>query len=170
MDEIVWAVDPQHDTLAGLIDYISAYAEDFLRTAGIRYRMDLPADMPALHVAAESRYHLFLALKEALNNIVKHARATEVWLRLRLNGESFTLVVEDNGQGLPEVKTSASNGDRLVSGRGLANLEGRLAAMGGNCLIKTTPMLGTRVEMTARIDAQPSPIVATTANGSESPE
>ncbi|HEX7570738.1 MAG TPA: two-component regulator propeller domain-containing protein, partial [Verrucomicrobiae bacterium] len=36
MDEIVWAVDPQHDTFTGLMDYISAFAEDFLRTAGIR--------------------------------------------------------------------------------------------------------------------------------------
>ncbi len=100
MDEIVWAVDPQHDTLIGLMDYISAYAEDFLRTAGIRCRMDLPVALPEARVDAELRYNLFLALKEALNNVVKHAKATEVWLRLRVGDKSFTLVVEDNGRGL----------------------------------------------------------------------
>ena len=101
MDEIVWAVDPQHDTLNGLMDYISAYAEDYLRTAGIRCRMDLPVTLPAARVEAELRYNLFLALKEALNNVVKHAHATEVWLRLRIEPKTFTLIVEDNGRGLP---------------------------------------------------------------------
>ena len=64
MDEIVWAVDPQHDTVAGLMDYISAYAEDYLRVAEVRCRMDLPVELPATHVNAEMRYNLFLALKE----------------------------------------------------------------------------------------------------------
>src|SRR4029077_7379698 len=91
MDEIVWAVDPQHDTPSGLMDYASAYTEEFLRIAGIRCRMDLPTSLPAMHVDAELRYNLFLALKEALNNIVKHARASEVWLRLRLEGDGFKL-------------------------------------------------------------------------------
>ena len=100
MDEIVWAVDPQHDTFEGLMDYISAYAEDFLRVAGIRCRMDLPLALPAMRVDAELRYNLFLALKEALNNVVKHAQATEVWLRLKIEADSFTLTVEDNGRGL----------------------------------------------------------------------
>ncbi|HEV2453011.1 MAG TPA: two-component regulator propeller domain-containing protein, partial [Verrucomicrobiae bacterium] len=99
MDEIVWAVDPQRDTLASLIDYISAYSEDFLRAAGIRCRMDFPAVAPATQIEAEWRYNLFLALKEILNNIVKHAQASEVWLRLRLSAGAFTLAVEDNGHG-----------------------------------------------------------------------
>src|SRR5208283_2303592 len=100
MDEIVWAVDPRHDTLNGLMDYISAYAEDFLHTARIPCRMDLPVTMPAARVEAELRHNLFLALKETLNNVVKHAQATEVWLRLRIGPKTFTLIVEDNGRGI----------------------------------------------------------------------
>ena len=108
MDEIVWAVDPQHDTFNGLMDYVSAFAEDFLRVAGIRCRMEVPASLPNMRVEAELRYHLFLAVKEALNNVVKHARASEVWLRLRVEGGGFTLVIEDNGCGCAE--NGASNG------------------------------------------------------------
>src|SRR5207249_4097802 len=101
MDEIVWAVDPQHDTLSGFMDYASAFTEEFLRVAGLRCRMDLPAALPAWPMDAELRYNLFLALKEALNNAVKHAHATEVRLELRLEDDAFTLAVEDNGKGLP---------------------------------------------------------------------
>ena len=158
MDEIVWAVDPQHDTFAGLMDYISAYAEDFLRVAGIRCRMDLPMALPAWSVDAELRYNLFLALKETLNNIVKHAKATEVWLRLRLGPGSFTLEIEDNGQGLGAA-SQAGDAERLSSGSGLGNLENRLAAVGGRCQIHSVTGQGTRVEMTVSFKSGASPVV-----------
>ena len=158
MDEIVWAVDPQHDTVAGLMDYISAYAEDYLRVAGLRCRMDLPVDLPATRVDAEVRYNLFLALKEALNNIVKHAKATEVWLRLQLAPATLTLVVEDNGQGIGAGE--AAEDDRLSHGAGLGNLEKRLAAVGGRCQIHSQAGQGTRVEMTVFLDRKASPVVA----------
>ena len=162
MDEIVWAVDPQHDTLIGLMDYISAYAEDFLRVAGIRCRMDLPAALPEARVDAELRYNLFLALKEALNNVVKHARATEVWLRLRVGAKSFTLSVEDNGRGLAAEgqAASAASADRLSSGSGLENMKKRLAMVGGRCEIRGEAGRGTRVEMTAVINPVASPVMA----------
>ena len=161
MDEIVWAVDPQHDTLIGLMDYISAYAEDFLRVAGIRCRMDLPAALPSVGVDAELRYNLFLALKEALNNVVKHAKATEVWLRLRVEPKSFTLVVEDNGQGLMDQdRATSASADRLSSGSGLKNMKKRLATVGGRCVIHSETGRGTRVEMTAAINIAVSPVMA----------
>jgi signal transduction histidine kinase/ligand-binding sensor domain-containing protein len=165
MDEIVWAVDPQHDTLNGLMDYASAYTQEFLRIAGTRCRLDVPASLPAMHVDAELRYNLFLALKEALNNIVKHARATEVWLRLRLQPNGFVLVVEDNGQGLPGAAAGAENGERLISGHGLNNLEKRLRAVGGRCEVYSAAGEGTRIEMTTRVGASSSPVVAIGANG-----
>ena len=152
MDEIVWAVDPQHDTLDGLMDYISAYAEDYLRTAGIRCRMDLPVTLPAAPLEAELRYNLFLALKEVLNNVVKHAHATEVWLRLRIEPTTFTLTVEDNGRGLPmEAGRDGVRPNRLAAGSGLVNLEKRLAAIAGRCEIHSRPGHGTRVEMTVAL-------------------
>ncbi|HLP77453.1 MAG TPA: two-component regulator propeller domain-containing protein [Candidatus Paceibacterota bacterium] len=153
MDEIVWAVDPQHDTFNGLMDYISAFAEDFLRVAGVRCRMDLPTALPEMRVDAELRYNLFLALKETLNNIVKHAGATEVWLRLKLNAGSFTLIVEDNGRGLNGRAGGAAGlgNDRLSSGSGLGNLEKRLRSVGGTCRIESVAGQGTRVEMTVKV-------------------
>src|SRR5262249_8348071 len=128
-----------------------------------------------LHLPAELRYNLFLALKETLNNIVKHARATEVRLGLRLENNGFILVVEDNGQGMP-LTPAAENGARLVSGHGLPNLEKRLAGIGGRCVVQSVPAQGTRVELAVcvpntgtfqspRANGHPSPIVATPHNG-----
>jgi len=163
MDEIVWAVDPQHDTLAGLMDYVSAYAEDFLRVAEIRCRMDLPMTLPALRVEAELRYNLFLALKESLNNIVKHSQATEVWLRLKLEGNQLTLIVEDNGKGISS--GGPAEADRLRSGHGLANLTRRLESVGGRCEIHSAAGKGTRVELSARLAEIASPVVAIVPRG-----
>jgi signal transduction histidine kinase len=163
MDEIVWAVDPQHDTFTGLMDYISAFAEDFLRTAGIRCRMDVPLALPAMRVDAELRYNLFLALKEVLNNVVKHAKATEVWLRLRIEPGAFTLTVEDNGQGMPAAGDNGAAGagaGRITSGSGLVNLQKRLAAIGGRCEIHSAAGQGTWVEMTLVVNNVASPVMA----------
>ena len=162
MDEIVWAVDPQHDTVAGLLDYISAYAEDYLRVADVRCRMDLPLELPLTRVDAEIRYNLFLALKEALNNIVKHSQATEVWLRLRLAPGQFTLEIADNGRGLSAPGQAA---DRLSAGSGLANLEKRLAAVGGRCEIQSVPGKGTRVALTVFLKNIASPVVVIAGAG-----
>jgi len=166
MDEIVWAIDPQRDTLASLIDYISAYAEDFLRTAGVRCRMDFPAALPAMPIAAELRYHLFLALKETLNNIVKHAKATEVRLQLKLDSHGFSLAVQDNGQGFQTNGKTAASAERHHSGLGLSNLRKRLEAIGGQCVMQSSPETGTRIEMTVAFNGRTSPFMAIGQNGS----
>jgi len=102
---------------------------------------------------AELRYNLFLALKEALNNIVKHARATKVRGGVAAAAgreKAFTLSVEDNGQGLGRGGGAAASG-RISSGSGLTNLEKRLAAVGGRCEIHSERALGTQVRMTVFI-------------------
>lgn len=149
MDEIVWAANPRHDTFSGLADYLSVYVEDFLRMAGIRCRMDIPTALPDRRIDGAVRYNLFLALKETLNNVVKHAQATEVHLRLEIGRDAFSLIVEDNGKGLNGMSgVSNSGGDRIASGSGLANLKKRMSSVGGCCKIESQPERGTRVELT----------------------
>ena len=157
MDEIVWAVNPQNDTLESLITYATKFAQDFLGVARVRCRLELPARLPAVPLAAEVRHNLFLALREAFNNVVKHARATEVWLRLRLDEGSFTLVIEDNGKGLGATPSAAAQDGRSASGHGLGNLQGRLDAIGGSVRWESLPGQGTRVEFTIQLPTSPSP-------------
>ncbi|HEX7569127.1 MAG TPA: two-component regulator propeller domain-containing protein, partial [Verrucomicrobiae bacterium] len=78
MDEIVWAVNPQHDTLDSLGTYLGKFTQDFLESAGVRCRLDVPMQLPNWRLNAEVRHNVFLAYKECLNNVVRHAAATEV--------------------------------------------------------------------------------------------
>ena len=76
MDEIVWAVNPQHDTLDSLASYLGNFAQEYLGSLGIRCRLDVPLQLPHWPITAEMRHNVFLAFKEALHNVVKHSGAT----------------------------------------------------------------------------------------------
>jgi PAS domain S-box-containing protein len=144
IDEIVWAVDPRRDRLEDLGSYLVAYAEEFLAVTNLRLRLDIPEELPALQLSSQVRRSLLLALKESLNNVVRHARASEVHLGLSVAGGQLELRVTDNGSGI--------TGGRLLSGgNGLANLRQRLAEIGGECYIESLPGSGTTVRMKAGI-------------------
>jgi len=161
MDEIVWAVNPRHDSLDSLVTYLGRYAQAFLSAAGIRCRLDVPVQLPSWLVTAEVRHSVFLAFKEALNNTVKHARASEVRVCLELRQDGFLLTVTDNGVGFnppPEgqscVKVDLARTapeTRFFSGNGLANMRKRLEEVGGYCEWKTAPGEGTRVCMAVTV-------------------
>ena len=138
LDEIVWAVNPRNDTLAHLIDYTGQFALDYLRVAGIRCRLDLPEQVPAREISTDVRHNLFLVVKEALNNIVKHARATEVWLRIHSTDTHLRMAVEDDGIGF-DAPSNAAEAD------GLKNMQQRIADIGGTCRIESQAPGGTKV-------------------------
>ena len=148
MDEIVWAVNPRHDTLESLASYLEKFAQDLLATAGIRCRLDMPVHFPEWGLTSEVRHNLFLAFKEALHNVVKHAAASEVSIRLVVGEAFFELEVEDNGAGFSPVKNALNfyeNQNRRSSGNGLENMVRRLTAIGGTCEIHSQPGSGTKV-------------------------
>jgi signal transduction histidine kinase len=149
MDEIVWAVNPHHDTPEGLVNYLEQFALEFLGAAGIRCRLDLPMQLPAWPLTAETRHNLFLALKEALHNAVKHAGATEVRIVLTLDARALTLSVEDNGRGFDPATASAS-------GNGLENMRRRLEHIGGGCDIGGAPGQGVKIIFVVPMRAAPA--------------
>ncbi len=151
MDEIVWAVNPRHDTLEGLASYLEKFAQDLLAAAGIRCRLDMPMELPAWRLTADVRHNLFLAFKEALHNVVKHSAASETYIRLAVGTASFELMVEDNGRGFVSGMPKASPTDgsaRLSTGNGLENMQRRLLEISGHCHIESTPAHGTKVTFT----------------------
>jgi signal transduction histidine kinase len=138
LDEIVWAINPSNDTLPHLINYLGQFAVEFLRTASIRYRVDLPDTPPSKSVSSEVRHNLFLVVKESLNNIVRHAGATEASMVILVTDQSVTVIVEDNGRGFDDV---AKNGEV----NGLKNMRQRMVEIGGEFELKTIPGAGTRL-------------------------
>ncbi len=150
LDEIVWAVNPRHDTLPHLMDYLGQYAIQFFQNAGVRCRVDFPVEFPQRAMPPEVRHNLFLTAKEALHNVVKHAQATEIWLRASLGGDSLTLVIEDNGKGFnaPPEKLDAD---------GLLNMRRRMEELGGKFCIEARPDGGTRVVLTLALPPATAP-------------
>jgi ligand-binding sensor domain-containing protein/signal transduction histidine kinase len=144
LDEIVWAVNPSNDTLEGLANYACKYAQEYLALAGLRYRADVPANLPASDIPPEVRHHVFLAFKESVNNVVKHAQASEVWIRLRLSPGGFILEIEDNGRGLGNSPASQNR-------NGLRNMRKRMEDIGGEFTIAPVANGGTIVRLTVPI-------------------
>ena len=132
MDEVVWAINPRNDTLESLVAYFERFCAGIPDLRGIRYRLDAPPELPELPLSAETRHSLYLASKEALNNAVKHAAASEVWIRLQLDGSGFTLSIEDNGNGFDPARQP----DR---GNGMRNMRKRLEDLGGQCEMESVP-------------------------------
>lgn len=147
LDEIVWALNSSNDTLESLTNYACKYAQDYFALAGIRYRAELPTQLPATPILPEVRHNVFLAFKEAVNNIVKHAQATEAHVKLQLAPGQFILTVADNGRGLGDLP------DKKLR-NGLKNMRRRLADVRGEFEISAGPTGGTVVRLTVPVNPE----------------
>lgn len=145
LDEIVWTVNPKNNTLELFIAYLCTYIPDYLRSASIRCRLDVPEEVPTMPLSSEVGHHLYLAVKETLHNVVKHADATEVWVRLRLAAATITLIIEDNGRGFQIGDQVPPNAD------GLDNLNRRLEEIGGRCEQRSEDGKGTTTTFTLQL-------------------
>jgi signal transduction histidine kinase len=140
LDVIVWAVDPKRNSLQSFADYIGGYAKEFLSASNLVCRLRIPIECDPVVLPGAMRHSLFLALKEALNNVTRHAAATEVELRLIPTQDGrLEIVLTDNGCGF--------DSDMVRPGDGLRNLRDRLEAMGGQCDIESRPGHGTTVRL-----------------------
>jgi len=132
LDEIVWAMNPTHDSLASMISYFSLYAERFLGLANISWRLEGPIKPDDHVVDSRHRHQLFLAFKEALTNVVRHSGATEVRLKIQVEQGQIRLSVADNGRGWAQ-----TNGTEGMDG--VANMRTRLEKLGGRFEFSSKP-------------------------------
>lgn len=139
MDEILWAVNPQRDTLRDFAAYVCSYAQEFLKPTQIQCLFELDPEMSATDFNLPLRRSLLMAIKETLNNAVKHSAATELHLKIQWQGQRLIVVVQDNGQGFdPAIIKSERNG--------MTNMAQRMTELGGSCLVTSQPGKGCRVE------------------------
>jgi len=140
LDEIVWAINPANDTSQSLGDYLFRYAQTLLHRAAIRCRLEIVEPFPRYALNSEERHQIFLAFKEALNNVIRHARASEVRVSLSVAGGNLLIRVADNGQGLGAATGPGSH-------HGLAGMRERLQRLGGRCEINNPETGGTVVTL-----------------------
>jgi signal transduction histidine kinase len=128
VDAVVWAVSPSQATVESLAAFLSKESQQFLLNAGIACRIDMPADLPDGEISSIERRNIHLVLKEALNNVARHAEARHVTLRLVIQDDTITIDIQDDGRGLPADILAG----RTAPGQdGLANMRARMATIGG---------------------------------------
>ena len=137
LDQLVWTVNAQNDTAGSFAAYASRLAEEHLDAAGLKHRFHIQPGLGTRELGAETRRQAYLAFKEAITNVVKHARATEVHISIGIEDTTLVVEVADNGCGF-----TAESGD--PTGIGLAGMRARLEAIGGSAALTSTPGGGTR--------------------------
>jgi signal transduction histidine kinase len=162
VDAIVWAVNPANDTLDRFVPYLTHSAEQFLDAAGVSVRFDVPDKVPPLPLAGTVRHDLFLVVREAINNAVKHAHPRVVRLGVRLengavhgshaNSPQLVITIEDDGRGFP---LPATVPEAHSAGRsGLANMRRRVEDLGGRFVIESRSGAGTRIEVAVPLPSE----------------
>jgi signal transduction histidine kinase len=140
LDAIVWAIDSKNDTLDSFILYTYEYLDNLAHLSQARILRDVPASLPDCPLSSTQRHNLFLVLKEALANVFKHANASEIWFRLRLENGSLTMSLEDDGRGfVPETTSELGNG--------LLNMKMRMKLINGSFTVASEPGIGTRIRL-----------------------
>ncbi|MBW8863480.1 MAG: ATP-binding protein, partial [Verrucomicrobia bacterium] len=120
LDEIVWAVNPHNDTLEHLANYLGQYATEYLQNTAVDCELHIPGGLPEHPFSAETRHNIFLAFEEALNNALKHGRATLVRIDMMFEPSQFQIKIVDNGCGF-DVATNGSPSpatEPVAGGRG----------------------------------------------------
>jgi signal transduction histidine kinase len=142
MNEIIWAMNEQNDTLEVLIFYSRAYAVEYCEENNLACTVTISESIPEKFVSGEIRRHIFLTIKESLHNVVKHSDATNVLIEFRLD-KNLSVRISDDGKG-----TNFQN--IRQGGKGLMNMKHRISLLNGTMNI--TSKDGVTVEFTVPLN------------------
>ncbi len=146
MNETVWLINSQRDTVRDLASYVMRYAEMFFHETTMRCLFEVDDALPALPCDLGVRRNLFLAVKEVLNNILRHSGAKLVEVSIQWRREELKIVIRDNGCGFaPETERA---------GNGLRNMALRAREAGGRFVVESRPGEGSRFEFRAPVVAR----------------
>lgn len=123
MNTIIWTMTSSNDSVGNLVAYIRSYAVEFFENTSIDCHFSIPPSLPPHEISGEKRRNVFLSVKEALNNVLKHSQGTVVKISVTVN-DKLLIEIMDNGVGI--------NMDKLRKfGNGLNNMKKRMASIDG---------------------------------------
>ncbi len=139
LDSIVWTVNPKNNSLDRFARFVGQFALRFFQETSIRCSVLGIDKIPATPIAPEVQHQLLNAIKEALNNVLKHSQASQVVVELDYSPALLTTAVRDNGVGFDPL--AVENSER----NGLINLRSRLTEIGGVIEIRSESGRGTEI-------------------------
>jgi signal transduction histidine kinase len=138
MRDLIWALNPDNATLANLVARMREHTTDYMEDYAIDIEYSIPKTIPQTLIKNEINRGLFLVVKEAINNISKHSKATKIRFKITISDEDLTLTIKDNGIGY---QTQDSNGN------GLKNMHSRIEDIGGTLSVNSKLDAGTEVKI-----------------------
>ncbi|HVY76300.1 MAG TPA: 7TM diverse intracellular signaling domain-containing protein [Puia sp.] len=137
MDDIVWSINPRNDSLENLMMRINHFATTLFEARNIDYDIQVQPQINEVDLPMEYRQHIYLILKEAINNLIKYSGATRAMIRIGFNEKYFFLSVGDNGKGFdPEAG---------FPGNGIYGMRNRAKGMHAGLRIQSSPGGGTQL-------------------------
>ena len=137
--ETVWAVNPENDNLDALASLSLPDEQPICSQAQLRCRLEVPELPPGIPLSSHVRHNLIMAVKEAIHNVIKHARATEVRLRIAFEASALSIAFK--------MTAAASTRRPARPGTAWANLKRRMQAIGGSFTIESRLGAGTTVSL-----------------------
>jgi signal transduction histidine kinase len=167
MDDIVWSINPRNDSLENLLMRVRHFATTLFEAKGVDYTIDIARNIHEVRLPMDYRQHIYLILKEAINNLVKYAHATQAVIEVRIDQHHLTLSVRDNGCGFeipppsgtspekplpasgPSLSTPSVENPSLATpgGNGLPGMYHRASLMNARVDITSAPGQGTSIRL-----------------------
>ncbi len=145
MEDIIWALNPQNDTLRSLVGYINRFCFNFFDGTGTTVEINTDDNIIDLPLNAKQRRNIFLAIKEIANNTMKYANAKRFFIHFKIEGETLCIEVGDDGNGFEESNV-------MENGNGLKNIRKRITELSGSVTLTSSPLKGTLYEISVFLD------------------
>jgi signal transduction histidine kinase len=136
LDDIVWSINSNNDTMEQTVARMRRYAAEILETKVDKYVVDFDDRFAHRKFNMEQRRDFFLLFKEVISNIYKHSKATQVEIRVWFERNNLHLEVKDNGVGFDKTRATERNG--------IKNMQARAEKWNGQFLIHSEPGKGTQ--------------------------
>ncbi len=146
MNDIVWAINPRHDSMDTILQRMESFARPLLALKDIVFHFEVEPGIKQVNLEMTRRKNFYLIFKEAVNNALKYAGCSNLRVRIALRQHQLELEVKDDGEGFDLEKVHAYTSQSL-SGNGLRNMEMRAVEMKGIWKIDSHPGMGTTVQL-----------------------
>jgi len=139
MNDIVWAINPDNDSLSQIVVRMQNFAANLLEKKNIALQFESAPEIENLKLGMKERRNFYLIFKEAIHNAVKYSSCNQLKTSIDASANMITFVISDNGIGFDTSKT--------YTGNGLRNLEKRAREMNGILQIISAPGEGTKISL-----------------------
>jgi len=143
MDDIVWSINPKNDSLESLFLRIKEFASKLFEAREINYTIQVDEGISNLQLQMEYRQHIYLIMKEAINNLVKYSESKDARISVMHAGHYLEIKIDDNGKGF--------DAQKVTLGNGLQNMELRAKEMGAVLKINSENDEGTHIFLSVKI-------------------